>query len=97
LRGHIPVVDVSLLTLGCLHCGVLSTDLRLVKCRLFDFFAEGFGDGGFLEDTVLAVEKPVLEGEFGEGEAYDEALPWEEWPVEPAAQALLMLLVVMLH
>jgi hypothetical protein len=36
----------------------------------------------------LAVEKPVLEGEFGEGEAYDEALPWEERPVEPAGQAL---------
>jgi hypothetical protein len=86
-----------LLTVGCIRGLNLCVYLRLVKCRLFNFFAEGFGDGGFLEDTVLAVEKPVLEGEFGEGEAYDEALPWEEWPVEPAGQALLMLLVVMLH
>jgi hypothetical protein len=62
--------------------------LGFIESLLFDFLVEGFGDGGFLENTVLAVEKPVLEGEFREGEAYDEALPWEERPVEPAGQAL---------
>jgi hypothetical protein len=71
---------------GVLYWGF--ANLRLVECFLFNFLVKCFRDGGFLEDTVLAVEKPVLEGEMGEGEAYDEALPWEEWPVEPAGQAL---------
>jgi hypothetical protein len=62
--------------------------LGLVECVPLNFFVEGLGDSGSLEDTVLTEEKPVFECEFCEGEANDEALPWEERPVEPAGQAL---------
>ena len=64
------------------------TYLRLVKRFPFYFLVEGLGDRSALQDAVLAVEKPVFEREFGEVEADDETLPWEERPVEPAAQAL---------
>ncbi len=62
--------------------------LRFIESLSFDFLVEGLGYGSSLEDTVLTVEKPVLKGEFCEGEADNEALPWEERPVEPAGQAL---------
>ena len=62
--------------------------LGLVECVPLNLFVEGLGDSGSLEDTVLTEEKPVFESEFCEGEANDEALPWEERPVEPAGQAL---------
>lgn len=62
--------------------------LGLVECVPLNFFVEGLGDSGSLEDTVLTEEKPVFKGEFCEREANDEALPWEERPVEPAGQAL---------
>jgi hypothetical protein len=62
--------------------------LGLVECFGVDFLVESFGDRGALEDAVLAEEQPVFESEFSEREADDEALPWEEWPVEPARQAL---------
>jgi hypothetical protein len=38
----------------------------------------------------LAEEEPVFESEFSEREADDKALPWEEWPVQPARQALVV-------
>lgn len=62
--------------------------LGFVKSVSFDFLVEGFGDSSSLKDTVLAEEKPVLKSELCEREADDEAFPWEERPVEPAAQAL---------
>lgn len=36
----------------------------------------------------MTEEEPVFESEFSEREAYYEALPWKERPVEPARQAL---------
>ena len=62
--------------------------LRLIERLPFNFLIESLGDGGALEDTVLAEEKPVLQGELCEREADNEALPWKERPVEPAGQAL---------
>jgi len=50
-----------------------------------------------LQDAVLAEEKPVFESEFSEREADDEALPWEEWPVEPARQALGYVSLTLYH
>jgi hypothetical protein len=37
-----------------------------------------------LQDAVLPEEEPVLKSELSEREADDEALPWKEWPVQPA-------------
>lgn len=62
--------------------------LGFIEGLPFNFLIESLGDGGALEDTVLAEEKPVLQGELCEREADNEALPWKERPVEPAAQAL---------
>jgi hypothetical protein len=62
--------------------------LGFVESIPFDFLVKSLGDSSSLEDAVLTVEKPVLKGELCEGEADDEALPWEERPVEPAGQAL---------
>jgi hypothetical protein len=59
----------------------VATHLGLVEGRLFDFVTESLGDGCFLKNAVLTVQQPILEGEFSEREAYDEALPWEERPV----------------
>lgn len=64
------------------------TYLGLVECGRVDFLVESFGDCGTLENAILAEEEPVLEREFSEREAHDELLPWEEWPVQPAGQAL---------
>jgi hypothetical protein len=73
-----------------LGCGVRVEDahLRLVERFRVDFLVESFGDRGALKDAILPKEKPVFESEFGEREAHDEALPREEWPVQPARQAL---------
>jgi hypothetical protein len=62
--------------------------LRLVERFLVDFLVEGLGDSSTLQDAVLSEEKPVFEGEFSERKGDNEALPWEERPVEPARQAL---------
>ena len=62
--------------------------LRLVECGLIDFLLKSFGDCLLLQHAVLAEEQPVFERKFGEGEADDELLPWEERPVEPAGQTL---------
>jgi hypothetical protein len=66
----------------------ICTHLGLVESGTVDFLVEGLGDGGALQDAVLAEEKPVLKSEFGEREADDQLLPGEEWPVQPAGQAL---------
>jgi hypothetical protein len=62
--------------------------LGFVESGAVDFLVKGLGDGGALQDAVLAEEKPVLEGKFSERETDDQLLPWEEWPVQPAGQAL---------
>lgn len=65
-----------------------STHLGFVESGTVNFLVEGLGDGGALQDAVLAEEKPVLEGKLSEREADDQLLPGEEWPVQPAGQAL---------
>jgi hypothetical protein len=62
--------------------------LRLVERFRVNFFVESFGDRGALENAILPEEEPVFESEFRKREADDEALPREEWPVQPARQAL---------
>jgi hypothetical protein len=73
--------------LGC-GVGVEDAHLRLVERFRVDFLVEGFRDRGALEDAILPEEEPVFESEFRKREADDEALPREEWPVQPARQAL---------
>lgn len=62
--------------------------LRLVKRFLGDFLGEDGGRLGRLEDTVLAEREEGLEEELADGEAQDQALPWEERAVEELRQAL---------
>jgi hypothetical protein len=71
-------------------CGVRVEDahLRLIECFRVNFLVKSFGDRGALKDAILPEEEPVFESEFGEREADDESLPREEWPVQPARQAL---------
>jgi hypothetical protein len=64
------------------------TDLRFIERSLINFLLECFRDRFALQDLVLAEEKPVLECELSKREADYKLLPWEERPVEPAAQAL---------
>jgi hypothetical protein len=62
--------------------------LRLVERFRVNFLVESFGNRGALENAILPEEEPVFESEFRKREADDEALPREEWPVQPARQAL---------
>ena len=95
MRDHTPIsnqyIELVAICSSVEGCSGLNAYLRFVESGLLDFFVEGLGYGGTFEDAILAEEEPVLEGEFSEREADDQPLPWEERPVEPEGQTLLII------
>ena len=62
--------------------------LGLVEDFLRNLARENFWWTCTLEHLVLAEGEITLEGVLGEREAQDELLPWEQWPVQGAGEAL---------
>lgn len=62
--------------------------LGLVEDFLGNLARENLWWTSALEHLVLAEGEIALKGVLGEGEAQDELLPWEQWPVQGAGEAL---------
>lgn len=62
--------------------------LRLIEDFLGYFRREDLWWASGLQDLVLAEREIALESILGEGEAQDELLPWEQWPIQGAGEAL---------
>lgn len=61
--------------------GRIASYLRLIEDFLGYFGREDLWRASGLQDLVLAEREVALESILGEGEAQDELLPWEQWPI----------------
>lgn len=62
--------------------------LGLVEDFLRNLARENLWWTSALEHLVLTKGEIALKSVLGEGEAQDELLPWEQWPVQGAGEAL---------
>ena len=62
--------------------------LGLVEHFLRNLARENLWWTSTLQHLVLAEGEIALKGVLGEGEAQDELLPWKQWPVQGAGEAL---------
>lgn len=64
------------------------SNLRFIEDLLGNLIGEDLRRFSLLQDLILTEREEALEEVLSKGEAHNELLPWELWPIQEACQAL---------